>query len=98
MGMYLLESRYMFNVDKLRTYVTFKQEDGTEHYVKVVTNRKHRAAFISIKMWCSHYKHGNRDISQNNIIYVQYVKKMLLKHNPTFCHIVVNITIKITFF
>ncbi len=33
-----------FNVDKLRIYVTFKQEYGTEHYVKVVTNRQHRAA------------------------------------------------------
>ncbi len=29
------------NMDKLTTYVTFKQDYGTEHYVKVVTNRHH---------------------------------------------------------
>ncbi len=34
----------IFNVDKLRSYVTFKQEYDTEHYVNVVTNRQHNAA------------------------------------------------------
>ncbi len=47
----------IFNVDKLRTYVTFRQEYGTEHYVKVVTNRQHRAAL-------SQFKSGNREISR----------------------------------
>ncbi len=37
------------NVDKLRTYVTFKQEYGTEHYVNVVTNRQHRAALSQFR-------------------------------------------------
>ncbi len=39
----------IFNVDKLRTYVTFKEEHGTEHYVKVVTNRQHRAALSQFR-------------------------------------------------
>ncbi len=39
----------MFNVDKLRTYVTFKQEYGAEHYVKVVTNRQHIAALSQFR-------------------------------------------------
>ncbi len=36
-------------MDKLRTYVTFKQEYGTEHYVKVVTNRQLRAALSQFR-------------------------------------------------
>ncbi len=39
----------IFNVDKLTTYVTFKQEYVTEHYVKVVTNRQHRAVLSQFK-------------------------------------------------
>ncbi len=49
----------IFNVDKLRTYVTFKQEYGTEHYVKVVTNRQHRAALSQFR-----FKSGYREISR----------------------------------
>ncbi len=33
----------------MRTYVTFKQEYSTEHYVKVVTNRQHRAALSQFR-------------------------------------------------
>ncbi len=39
----------IFNVDKLRTYVTFKQEYGPENYVKVVTNSQHRAALSQFR-------------------------------------------------
>ncbi len=39
----------IFNVDKLRTYVTFKQEYGNECYVKIVTNRQHRAALSQFR-------------------------------------------------
>ncbi len=39
----------IFNLDTLRIYVTFKQEYGTEHYVKVVTNRQHRAALSQFR-------------------------------------------------
>ncbi len=31
-------------MDKLRTYVSFKQEYGSEHYVKVITNKQQIAA------------------------------------------------------
>ncbi len=44
------------NVDKLRTYVTFKQEYGTEYYVKVVTNRQHRAALSQFRCGVLHLK------------------------------------------
>ncbi len=39
----------VFNVDKFRTYVTFKLEYGTECYVKVVTNRQQRAALSQFR-------------------------------------------------
>ncbi len=39
----------IFNVKKLSTYVTFKQEYGTEHYVKVVTNMQHRTALSQFR-------------------------------------------------
>ncbi len=39
----------IFNVDKLWTYVTFKLEYGNEHYVKVVTNRQHRATLSQFR-------------------------------------------------
>ncbi len=42
-------NQYILNVDKWRTYITFKQEYGTEHYVKVVTNRQHNAALSQFK-------------------------------------------------
>ncbi len=49
----------MFNVDNWRTYVTFKQECGTEDYVKIVTNRQNTAAL-------SHFRvlSGNREMSK----------------------------------
>ncbi len=49
MVLYLLGIKIFFNVDKLRTYVTFKQEYGTEQCVKVVTNRQHRAALSQFR-------------------------------------------------
>ncbi len=39
----------IFYVDKLRTYVTFKEEYGTEHYGKVVSNRQHIAALSQLR-------------------------------------------------
>ncbi len=52
----------IYNVDKLRTYLTLKQEYGTEHYLKVVTNRQHTAALSRFK--CGAFKSGNREISK----------------------------------
>ncbi len=46
----------IFNVDKLRTCVTFKQEYGTEHYVKVVTNRVHKVALSQFRCGVLHLK------------------------------------------
>ncbi len=43
-------NQYNFNVDKLRTYVTFNQKYGIEHYyVKIVTNRQHRTVLSQFR-------------------------------------------------
>ncbi len=39
----------IFNIDKLKTYVTFKQDHGTEHYVKVVRNGQHIATLSQFR-------------------------------------------------